>query len=254
MSLRFSKSTLAKNEIFNGGNLMAMNYDKYTELRSGDSTIFGYGLQRRTNQLLKLFLHVIKDGDIKKAKVIDFGCSDDHMINQIKGSFYDCIESIKGIDIFPHGKPVSDDGKTEFITINLTKDLPLPFESESQNVLVQSAFFKHHPRPMEMLSECHRILDKGGYIIILDPSMWVVRLGFLLNYFDRKYTKNPWSYKSVSKMISTLGLENNMEIILYEKYWVAPNSFLYKSGIEKIIPDFLIQIFGLHQSIIIKKL
>jgi len=197
---------------------------------------------------------MINLGEIKKARVVDFGCSDGHMIKQLNASFHERIDTIKGVDIFPHGKPESDDENVEYITVDLYREFPFPFQDESQDIMIHSAFFKHHPRPLEMLSECHRILNKGGFVVMLDPSMWVVRVGFILKYFDREYTTNPWSYKSVNKMIIALGLQNEMKIILYEKYWIAPNSFLFKLGIEKIIPNWFIQIFGLHQSIIIRKL
>jgi len=231
-----------------------MKFDQYAALRSDNDGIIGYGLSRRTSQLLKLVDQVIVK-DIKSLKVIDFGCYDGAMALKLANRNKDIFTEAVGMDIFPHGIPDDEkQGAIKFIKRDLWKEIPYPLEAEHYNLLIASAFFKHHRAPERFLQECHRLLDKGGFLIMLDPCSWVVQVGMVLKYFIREDNSNVWNKKSVAAMLNKTGLQDSFEISNYERYWIAPNKKLYDIGIESIVPNFLIQIFGLHQSIILRKI
>lgn len=231
-----------------------MKFDQYTELRSVGEGIIGYGLSRRTSQLLKLVDRFVAEDGVEALKVIDFGCYDGAMMAKLANRYKSIFTKAVGLDIFPHGVPEDElHGAIRFIKLDLWKEIPYPLEDGDYNLLVASAFFKHHRSPEPFLKECFRLLQKHGVLIMLDPCPWVVQVGMKFKYFVKEDNPNPWSKRSVEVMIENTGLKDNFVICDYERYWVAPNKKLFDLGIESWIPNFLIRRFGLHQSIVIKK-
>lgn len=231
-----------------------MKFDQYDVLRSNGSGIISYGLFRRSTQLLKLVDKEIQDNHITDLRMADFGCYDGAMMKSLSERHREIYDYAIGLDLFPHGKP-SDivENQIRFLQRDLWKEIPYPLADNSFNLLIASAFFKHHRDPKSFLQECCRVLTKDGILIMLDPCPWVVKIGFALNYFIAEDNPNLWNRTIVENLLKTAGLENLLFISSYERYWVAPNKRLYSLGLENFVPDFLINRIGLHQSIIIRK-
>lgn len=232
-----------------------MKFNQYNELRSVDEGIIGYGLSRRTSQLLKLVDRFVAEDNVEALKVIDFGCYDGAMMLKLANRHESIFTKAVGLDLFPHGVPEDNlHGAIRFIKRDLWKEIPYPLEAGEYNLLVASAFFKHHRSPEPFLKECYRLLQKNGILIMLDPCPWVVQIGMIFEYFVKEDNPNLWSKHRVAKMIENAGLKDRFVICGYERYWLAPNKKLFDLGLESWTPNFLVQRFGLHQSIVIKKL
>lgn len=232
-----------------------MKFNQYAELRSANDGIIAYGLQRRSSQLLKLVDQTICENNIESLKIVDFGCYDGAMMTKLADHYQHIFSEAVGLDVFPHGIP--DDGKQDkikFVKKDLWQEAPYLLEAGYYNLLVASAFFKHHRTPDYFLTECHRLLQKNGVLIMLDPCPWVVQIGMRLKYFIKKDNPNIWNRKSVTTMLRKAGLQNNFVISQYERYWVAPNRAVYDLGVESWVPDTLIQHLGFHQSMVIRKI
>lgn len=233
---------------------MTDNYKNYTKTRSNKHGLFGYSLFRRTQQTLKLINHIFNQLPHNKITIADMGCSDGRMLKSITHSHAQKINSATGIDIFPHGQPEKQQGDIiEYIKSDLYKSPTYPLDSNSQDILIASAFFKHHPDPQHFLGECIRILKKDGHLLMLDPCPWVVTTGGLLGHFNIKYVRNRWNHQRLNKQIIKFGYNKNLQIVFYERYWAAPTRKLYQLGMERILPNWLIQIIGLHQCVLLKK-
>jgi len=231
-----------------------LRFSEYTQLREKRRGIYFYGLYRRLEQIKKLIDQLLHQGENEFLNIVDFGCADNLTLDYLLSIFGDKIQNGIGLDIFPNGKPPqTEQEKISFIKIDLFKDFPYPLEDCSFNVAICSAFFKHHPFPERFMSEVWRILQGGGYVIILDPSPWVMAIGMKLKYFEGRYSPNVWNRNLVSLSGSKKGMEYKFEEILYERYWIAPNRFLYNCGMEKLFSRRLVQYFGLHQSLLLKK-
>ena len=74
-----------------------------------------------------------------------------------------------------------------------------------------------------------------------------------IGYFDSRYCKNLWTRKNLPIIASNADYNYKFKEIIFEKYWVAPTQYIYKLGVEKIIPQSLIQLIGMHQSILLQK-
>jgi len=232
-----------------------MKFDQYTELRASGEGIISYGLFRRSSQLMSLVEREIHENHLDKLRIVDFGCYDGAMMKKFSQQHSDVYENAIGFDLFPHGEPEDlEQHKIHFIKWDLQQKFPYPLEDESQNLLIASAFFKHHHAPEKFLHECNRILSKDGVLIMLDPRCWVVRIGFLFKYFIKKDNPNLWHKSSVENLIASCGLEKSLQISRYEPYWVAPNKKIFDTGFENILPGFLKRFLALHQSIVIKKI
>lgn len=54
--------------------------------------------------------------------------------------------------------------------------LQLPFKSNCFDLIIAAAFFHHLPeREEELLSECHRVLKKGGKLVGFDPNGYCIQ-------------------------------------------------------------------------------
>lgn len=89
----------------------------------------------------------------QNKKVVDLGAGKGHFRDLFRGSEYTAVDfyPYEGIDI------VAD----------LTK--PLPLESENYDYVILSNVLEHIPDPQALMKECHRILKKGGQVLITVP-------------------------------------------------------------------------------------
>ena len=228
-------------------------FEEYALDRNKKNSIKNYGLLRRTIQLNKIITEITKERD-QRLRIVDFGCADCAMLLSIMNDFQDKIELALGVDVFEFDlSPEVKKKGIKFQIADLFEEYPYPFADESQDIIIASSIFKHHPEPVKFLIECQRILSKNGHLIIIDPCPWVVKLGLFLNYFNPTNNGNIWNKKSVLSMIQNSSEITNLNEYFYERYWLAPNRISYDLKLESICPSSLIRYFGLHQSLVIQK-
>jgi len=223
---------------------------KYLSARRLDIGVLGYGLSRRTAMLISTIEALLPIMQRPQLDVVDFGCADAAMMKAIAQALGDRHNSSTGLDVFRAGAPEDGDGM-RFLGVDLFKEYPYPIDDAGYDIAVASAFMKHHPDTQRFLSEVERILRPGGYAILLDPRPFVVRLGMIFGKFSRDYNPSLWSEQSVTKLVSESGIGLSPE--RYTRYWVAPVRTIYETGIEKLLPGWLINMLALHQCMVLQR-
>jgi SAM-dependent methyltransferase len=132
-----------------------------------------------------------------EGKILDFGCGQKPYEQIFRKSEY------AGIDFkyYSKNKDVHDKKPDYFFDEKYSKDLTLPFNSESFDHAVSFQVLEHHKDPKKMISEMVRIIKKEGLILISCPFLY--GLHEEPNDFQR-YTKH--------KLKELFG-KNNCEII-----------------------------------------
>lgn len=109
----------------------------------------------------------ILDALIKAKKhvngsILDMGCG-----NKPYSLIFD-KEKYIGIDL-----PVSDSAnKEEKMADVYGSVLQLPFKSNHFDTVISLQVLEHVPEPQKMLKEAHRVLKKGGHLILTAPMTW----------------------------------------------------------------------------------
>lgn len=98
----------------------------------------------------------------KNCVLCDFGCGVNlHLLNTLKS--YICLGI--GIDLKLKPQP---NKKFKLIQCNLDEDVPL--RSNIIDVITSLAVIEHLNNPLKNLTEAHRILKKGGILILTTPA------------------------------------------------------------------------------------
>lgn len=111
----------------------------------------------RKGLLQKIYEH----GSVLHGKLLDFGCGSKPYKSLVK------VEQYTGVDYVNEGHPHDNeqidifyDGKT------------IPVENDSFDSVLSSEVFEHVFNLEEVLGELHRVLKKGGVILITCPFVW----------------------------------------------------------------------------------
>jgi len=204
--------------------------------------------------VLKSIEHRDFSANRRKFDVVDFGCADGTMLEAIAVQMAERFGSGLGLDVFRSGIPSANiELNINFKAIDLFKQFPYPIEESSRDIAIASAFLKHHPSPVKFLVEVDRILRPGGLLLLLDPRPFVVRIGQRFGRFNPSYNPSLWSKVSIELMLNTSKLDSNLRVVEYWRYWVAPTYFLYRAGLERVMPKFLKNTLSLHQCLVLQK-
>jgi SAM-dependent methyltransferase len=226
--------------------------DSYLDLRNDPNHVLGYGLMRRTRQLIKHCRPYVQShpGTIQ---VVDFGCADGHMLTQIAGAFADRRFRLIGLDRFPKGvPPTPGDLDMKLMAADLFAREPLPLPAGETDIIIASAFVKHHPRVGDLLKEAHRLLKPAGILVMIDPRPWVVHVGRMLKHFSRQFTPSIWGERSIRALMREQ-LPGAYRVQSFERYWIAPKNRFYVPSIEDNVPGFVRALTCLHQSMVLEK-
>lgn len=132
-------------------NLYKKSFTSYTEHTQNLSASYGYYLR----QLDKL--------GVKKGRLLEIGCGNGFFLEEALRQGY---KSVYGVE--PGEKSVM--GARESIKKNITIDIFRKnlCKKDFFDVLICFQTFDHIPDPNSFLSECYRILKKGGLVLFLN--------------------------------------------------------------------------------------
>lgn len=218
----------------------------HTERRDEHSP-YGYCLSRRIAMVLSVCDRRRLAGD-----VVDFGCADGLMLDAVARRLKTRFTSGLGVDLFPLGTPPDQPRrKIAFRRIDLFNEYPFQIPDSSCDVAIASAFLKHHPDPGRFLGEVHRTVRPGGHVVLLDPRPLVVKLGMKVGRFRPNANPSVWSRTTIEKLVRDRRLDFSVEA--FERYWIAPNAYLFNAGAESVFPGWLRQVAGLHQCLLLRR-
>lgn len=127
------------------------------------------------NKVLKMY-----GNDLKKSKVMDFGCGEAPYYSLFKGAEY------VGVDVAVSGH--SSDKKNA----DIYYDEKLPFENDTFMYVVATQCLEHIQNTDSTLAELNRVMKKGGKLIITVPMVWN---DHELPYDYYRFTQEGISYK-----------------------------------------------------------
>jgi len=143
----------------------------------------------------------------KNSVVCDIGCG-------YNAEFLKKIEPIIKYG-FGFDKDVQDfkDGKLELKKFKIFDKIPLP--SARMDAITALAILEHLEKPQEFLSECFRILKKGGVLILTTPTprskLVLEFLAFRLGVVDKDQVQDHLNYfwpNQVKQMLSQSGFNS----------------------------------------------
>lgn len=142
------------------------------------------------NDSLKNNLHLIK------GRVIDLGCG----ASPYKEDILKIADEYIGVD----WENSLHDQSNVNVFADLTKKLP--FDADYADTVVSFQVMEHLPEPDFFLSECYRILKRGGKLFITVPFMWHVHES-PHDYF--RYTRHGLEYLLKKNGFSEIEIKEN---------------------------------------------
>ena len=125
----------------------------------------------------------------------------------------------------------------------------LPFDSESQDIVLLAATLKHIKLYEIVLRECRRVLKPDGHILISDPTPLGIKIGITLGHFNPRYVYNVWSLRTLSSILEQVGFS----VTDHEKYLLVPFPIPGLVAIEALLKSCHVNYFFLHQITVAKK-
>ena len=125
-----------------------------------------WGLARgieRHNFLIRRIARKHAEGLVYRGRVLDLGCG--------KAPYKDIIMEMADEYIGVDWENVRDRSRVDVFS-DLSK--PLPFDNDFADTIVSFEVLEHLPEPDNFLSECHRVLRPGGYLLMTAPFIWHV--------------------------------------------------------------------------------
>lgn len=145
----------------------------------------------------------------KKANILDYGCGDGYIINNLINYRQDII--CTGVDLDDFEKKTKDIKNFKFLQIE--KDAKLPFADNSFDAVIMNHVLEHIPDPLNLLKELLRVLNSGGKIYIETPNTRSLFLPSLLddaaplNFYDDYTHIRPFTKKSLNKILKHSGFQ-----------------------------------------------
>ena len=136
-----------------------MDYKKYYQENKTFQTADNYRFQ-------KIIKYVV---DLKIQNLLDVGCGDGYLLGRIAR---ESSAKLSGVDAYESNSGFAGTYKSADITSGI------PYENDEFDGVIFGEVIEHVPDPDYLISEIHRVLKPGGYLIISTPNMvgWANRI------------------------------------------------------------------------------
>ncbi len=145
--------------------------------------------------------------------------------------------NITGVDVDDFRHPVLKD-RFHFEPCNLSFE-SLPFDDESVDLITSIQVLEHLENPWNYISECRRVLKKGGRLLLSHPTSWDLpsRIRFLLNGDVHSFTdtNNHITFFTRATHRKLLRDFDVMETVAFQKSY--PRSRVLAKLIHRLAPS-----------------
>jgi SAM-dependent methyltransferase len=187
--------------------------------------ILKYGLRRRTEAVIH---HLQRFSLPNPCIVLDIGTADGLMLR----SLIEHCRSSSSIGIGIDTRFRYLESAKENVTHAVQADgRRLPLRTNSVDVIILAAVFKHVRGLESLLVECHRVLGPDGKIIATDPTPLGIRLGILRGYFSRQSIAQTPDLRATQQMLTRCGFK----VIYAERFMLSPIPFIGSDAIERAL-------------------
>jgi len=141
-------------------------------------------------------------------------------------------------------------------TTKFFNNYPLPFKDDEFETILNFETLEHLPGPEIFIKELYRILKPDGYLVLTTPNVLWEPIHWFSAIFNIHHSEGPHRFirhKKVQKWLKGAGFK----IIKQKTFILIPGGpkSLKKFGekLEKILPNFIVNLFGLRRTYICKK-
>lgn len=134
-------------------------------------------------------------GKIRGGKLLDVGCGNGNLFNCIPDKRYELYGVDFAENMISEAK-INCGEKAAFFTADAER---LPFEDNTFDIVTCNASFHHYIHPNAVLREMHRVLKKGGTLIIGDPFIPAI-VRPLMNLLTKLSTEGDYHFYGLSEM------------------------------------------------------
>jgi SAM-dependent methyltransferase len=120
----------------------------------------------------------------------------------------------------------------------------LPFGSNGMRAVICTALFKHVEELDRLVQECHRVLEPGGKVFVIDPTPLGARLGLALGHLSGESIFHILGPRELTQLL----VRHGFAVTGRERFMLAPVSLpgsrVLEEGLKRIGGDrlFLSQI------------
>lgn len=181
-----------------------------------------YRLKRRSYEVLKA---IKRYSSGTQLSVLDIGTADGLMLETLTNEL-DLTLSV-GIDISPELLKFAN---TERIFFIQSDGGNLPLKDDLFDVVVACAVIEHVPNAAGMINECHRVLKRGGVVIITTPDPFFEHMGRIIGDLKEGHDRT-FGLTELRFLLTS----NGFEILHLEKFMLSPIGFPFELGLEKLM-------------------
>jgi ubiquinone/menaquinone biosynthesis C-methylase UbiE len=141
------------------------------------------------------------------GSILDVGCGPGIFLNMLARENGEL--SLAGLDIAPEMIRVAKERLGPLADLKLGDAESLPWEDNRFNYVSCIDSFHHYPNPARVLREMHRVLRRGGRIVMADPSAPVVmrQIANLLNPLLRRGDVKMYGQREMMSLLDAGGFQ-----------------------------------------------
>jgi len=173
----------------------------------------------------------------RSISILDVGCAEGHITIRV-GDYLDLQPSqLHGVDVTNLSKDHPNNGKFNFKHLTQSCDTKLPYEDESQDVVLALMSLHHIHNTEVMISEIQRVLKKGGIFIIREHDSVGTKFPTILDVVHGFYGmvwSNPPEFDSFERYYAKYFSRQDL------KYLIESNNFkeVYNDCRNEPYPQF----------------
>jgi len=218
---------------------------KYAEGRNKKRSL-KYRLWRRSNEVIRGISQYIIPISSKKIKLLDLGCADGLMINNITKVFD--VEAV-GIeladDLFQLAKkscPLSRIYNADVKSLSF-------LNNEKFDVIICTAVLEHLEDTTQAIKNIENLLSDNGITIWTVPDPFWEHIATSVGHLDEEQHHHIPDLKELIKLAEN----NNLKILEAKKFMFSPIGFPFEIFIEKILRKLRLSSIMANQLVIAKK-
>ena len=185
---------------------------------------YRYRLNRRHLEIKKTISMFLKD--YSQLRCLDIGTADGLMLSELNKNFK--FKEAIGIDISKELIRVNNDRKIE---LKIGDAEHLGFENNLFDIIISSAVIEHLSYPEKMLSECHRILKKGGVLIVVTPNPFHNKIAEIFGYLYSGVHIHTFNISRLHNLFK----ESGFEVLYCKEFMLFP---FFRIPLEESIEIF----------------
>ena len=200
-----------------------------------------YRLERRTSEVAKALTKYLTS---MPDKVLDVGTADALMLGKLNQVWLDTC--FIGLEMNRSLLMTTNINKIQKIEGDANE---LPFGNESVDAIVATAVIEHLPDPVGFVSECNRVVRKGGILIVTTPDPKLEHLASKLGLLKESGHHHTFTLDTICELIE----KTKLEVLESRKFMFSPIGFPAELFIERIIRYFGLGMILANQLVVARK-